>query len=96
MDKSTKYWFKRRRYGYGFIPVTWQGWAVVAGYVVIVLALIPAFLDAPEEVAAREAGFFGIFMAAATVGLILISVSKGPRPRWRWGRKPGDDPEEDF
>lgn len=93
---STHYWFKRRRYGWGFMPVTWQGWAVILGYVLIVAALIPAFLDAPEAVAAKEAGFFVIFFTAATAGMLMISFSKGPRPRWRWGRKPGDNPDEDF
>lgn len=95
MDKS-RYWFKRHRYGWGFTPATWQGWAVVGGYLVIVIALVPAFLDAPEGVAAREAGFFVILFTAATAGLILISLNKGPRPRWRWGRKPEDNPDEDF
>jgi hypothetical protein len=95
MDKS-RYWFKRRRYGYGFMPVTWQGWAVIAGYVIVVVALVPAFLDAPDAVAAREAGFFVLLVTAATAGLILISLAKGPRPKWRWGKKPGDNPEEDF
>jgi hypothetical protein len=95
MDKSS-YWFKRKRYGWGFVPATWQGWAVVVGYMIVVIALVPAFLDAPEAVAAKEAGFFVIFFTAATAGLILISINKGPKPRWRWGRKPGDNPDEDF
>lgn len=95
MDKSS-YWFKRKRYGWGFTPATWQGWAVVAGYVIVVIALVPAFLDAPEAVAAKEAGFFVMLVTAATACLLLISFSKGPRPRWRWGRKPGDNPDEDF
>lgn len=96
MDKSTKYWFKRRRYGWGFIPVTWQGWVAVGGYVIIVVALVPAFLDAPEANAAREAGFFVLFLTLATAGLILLSLNKGPKPKWRWGSKPGDNPDEDF
>ncbi|MEX0791171.1 MAG: hypothetical protein WD178_10390 [Actinomycetota bacterium] len=96
MNKTTKYWFKRRRYGYGFMPVTWQGWAAVVGYMIVVIGMASAFLVAPEEVAAKEAGFFAIFFVTATSGLILLSLSKGPRPRWRWGSKPGDNPDEDF
>lgn len=96
MDKSTGYWFKRRRYGWGFIPVTWQGWATVVGYVVVVVGLVPAFLDAPEDAAAKEAGFFVLFVTLATAGLIMVSLSKGPEPKWRWGSKPGDNPDEDF
>lgn len=90
------YWFKRRRYGWGYVPVTWQGWLSVGAYVVFVIAAIPAFLDAPEPDRAREAGFFFLFLAVASVCLILVSTGKGPTPRWRWGAKPGDDPEEDY
>jgi hypothetical protein len=96
MDDKTNYWFKRRRYGWGWIPVRWQGWAVVIGYVVIVAGLVPAFLDAPEAEQAKEMGFFLVFLAAATSGLISISLAKGPRPKWRWGARPDDNPDEDF
>lgn len=95
MDKAPL-WFKRRRYGYGWMPVTWQGGAVVGAYVLVVAALIPAFLDAPTRAQSKELGFFLLFVAVATVGLISISLRKGPRPRWRWGKKPGDNPDEDY
>lgn len=95
MDKK-RYWFKRKRYGWGFTPSTWQGWVVVVGYVVVIVAMIPAFLDAPEAVERREAALFFLFTFLATFGLVKICFLKGPAPRWRWGRKPGDNPEEDF
>jgi hypothetical protein len=94
--KTKRYWFKRRRYGYGYMPVTWEGWLAVTAYVAIVVVLVPAFLDAPEETAGREAGFFFLFLAAATACLLMVSVKNGPKPRWRWGRKPDDNPDEDF
>ena len=93
---SSGYWFKRRRYGYGWIPVTWQGWLVVGVYLVVVVAGGLAFLDAPESAQPKEIGFYLLFVAIATVGLVRITLRKGPRPRWRWGRKPGDNPAEDF
>lgn len=93
---SSSYWFKRRRYGYGWIPVTWQGWLVVGVYLVVVVAGGLAFLDAPESVQPKEIGFYLLFVAIATIGLIQIALRKGPRPRWRWGGKPGDNPAEDF
>jgi hypothetical protein len=96
MENRKQYWFKRRRYGYGWIPVTWQGWSVVIGYVVIVAGLAPAFLDAPEADQARELGFYLMFVAMATAGLIFISRARGPKPKWRWGARPEDNPEEDF
>ncbi|HVL49935.1 MAG TPA: hypothetical protein VM754_00340 [Actinomycetota bacterium] len=95
MDK-TNYWFKRRRYGYGWVPVARQGWLVVAGYLVLVVAMALAFLDAPEEVQGRELGLFLVFVAVATFGLIRICLVKGPKPHWRWGPTPEDDPAEDY
>ena len=32
-------WFKPKTYGYGATPVTWQGWAIVAGFVAAVVLL---------------------------------------------------------
>ena len=32
-------WFRRKRWGYGWTPVTWQGWLVVALFVAIALAI---------------------------------------------------------
>ena len=32
------YWFPARRYGWGWgLPATWQGWLVLAGYVLLAL-----------------------------------------------------------
>lgn len=89
-------WFKRHRYGWGFTPVTWQGWVLIAGYAAVVGALATALLDAPERTSAKEAGFFILFGGLATAGFVRLVLTKAPKPRWRWGRKPGDKPEEDF
>ena len=32
------YWFKRRTEGWGFTPVTWQGWTVLIGVGVLLVA----------------------------------------------------------
>jgi hypothetical protein len=43
-----------------------------------------------------ETGFYLLFVAIATIGLIQIALRKGPPPRWRWGKKPDDNPNEDL
>lgn len=93
---TTKYWFKRRRYGWGWIPVTWQGWTTIGVWLAIVIGGSTAIFEVPEEQSAREVGFFVTFMAIATFALIRISYAKGPKPHWRWGKQPGDNPDEDF
>lgn len=37
MKASTTYWFGRKRFGWGFGPRTWQGWAVTLVYVVLMV-----------------------------------------------------------
>lgn len=96
MDDKQTYWFKRRRYGYGWIPATPQGWLVVAGYLGLVLAGTYMIKDVPEDEFTREVGFFFAMMAVATVLLIRITMARGPKPHWRWGKQPTDNPNEDW
>ncbi len=52
-DNPEGYWFKRQIWGWGWVPVTWQGWAVV-GLWLAAVAFFSATLDEnspPREVA---------------------------------------------
>lgn len=91
-----EYWFKRHRYGYGWTPATWQGWASVLGTLAVVIAtatVLPA-------IAPRDAWWPAVIvLAVSLVGvivLVLVSITHGPAPRWRWGRRSDDDPAEDL
>lgn len=78
------------------MPATWQGWAVTAVWMLIVVGGSTAIARVPEAQQGTERALFLTFMTIATIGLFRISYAKGPKPRWRWGPKPGDDPDEDF
>jgi hypothetical protein len=96
MGKTTNYWFKRRRYGWGWIPVTWQGWGIVAGWLVVVLGGAFTLDDTPKNEFTHELGIYLLVVLIATVGMVIISLAKGPTPRWRMGKRPDDNPDEDF
>ena len=75
---SKKLWFKRKTYGYGWTPNTWQGWLFTGIMVVVYTWLSIAVV--PRSVP--------LFIAATAVWvLILLAVCflKGPSPRWQWG-----------
>lgn len=74
---TNKLWFKAKTYGYGWTPVTWQGWLVVGIYLVFVIWLSTIFAPGIE--------YFGL-MLLATIVLIWISAKKGEKARWRWGK----------
>lgn len=42
MWDDDKAWFAPKRYGYGSgLPIAWQGWALLAGLIVLVLGTAP-------------------------------------------------------
>lgn len=82
--KNKKLWFGAKKYGWGWTPITWEGWAVTIGYIVIVLG---CSLTLDEKSSAREVLFMGVLPTIlATISLIRICYKKGEPPRWRWGK----------
>lgn len=82
-DNPRGYWFKRKLYGWGWVPVTWQGWLVTAVYV----ALLIAFSSTIDESSPPQEIMFTFFLPLTlmTVTLIRICYKKGEKPRWQWG-----------
>jgi MFS family permease len=95
MDKPRKkYWFKRRRYGYGWIPVTWQGWTVLVAFLIVVVggASVLTLIPQPD-------GWIWVYTLLSILSLawlLVIAYKKGPAPKWRWGKNREDNPDEDF
>jgi len=80
------YWFKRKLFGWGWVPVKWQGWLVVIAGIIIAIAGI--YVGDTDD--APGAALIGILLM---IGLIIIfGYWKGEKPRWQWGLR--DDDEE--
>ncbi len=79
MEHTTKLWFKAKRYGYGWYPVTWQGWGVIVLYGIGVF-------ETYREIDGNPLSFL-IRIAVLTTFLIIICAAKGEKARWRWGGK---------
>ena len=80
MASDRTYWFPAKRYGWGWgPPAAWQGWVVLAAFIVLLVADAIVF---PPGVALKS------YLAVATVlsGLLIaVCWLKGEPPRWRWG-----------
>lgn len=97
MEKKPTYWFKRRRYGWGWTPVTAAGWITVLIYlVIIVTAALYLLPEKPEQPSLLSLVTFLLVLLAMTFFAIGISYVKGPVPRWRWGKNEHDNPDEDI
>jgi hypothetical protein len=83
----SRYWFRPKRYGYGATPVTWEGWALVAGFVVIVAGSRFLLLGGEMPGLTRTAIWWGI-VVLAVAAMVMVSKSRTAGAwRWRWGRE---------
>lgn len=77
------YWFKRKQYGWGWVPATWQGWLVMLGYLVA-MSLVAFTIN--EDSTEREIVLmFVLPIFVLSVALILVCYKTGETPRWQWG-----------
>lgn len=72
------YWFRPKLFGYGVVPVTWQGWASLA--VMIALAF-------PIGLLAEDVNHvFIVLLVPIVAGFIWLTWVKTDGDwRWRWG-----------
>lgn len=84
------YWFKRKLFGWGWTPVTWQGWATTFVYVVLVIM----FASTIDESSPPQEVFFTFILPALllTATFIRIAYKTGEKPRWQWGLPKDDKP----
>ena len=82
-DNPQGYWFKAKLFGWGWVPVKWQGWAVI----LVWLGLVMLFaLTIDETSSGREVMFtFVLPIVLLTAALIRICYKKGEKPHWQWG-----------
>lgn len=79
-----KVWFKRKLYGWGWYPATWQGWVVTLGYIVLVLAFS---MTVDENTPPQESVFtFHLPIILLTLAFIRIAYRTGEKPKWQWGK----------
>lgn len=76
-----KPWFNPKRFGYGVgLPCSWEGWAVLAAFVGVIIGDAYILDDAQWRLRAA----IGL---VASVALLVIVVAKTRGGwRWRWGK----------
>lgn len=75
-DGAGPEWFAPKRHGYGAgLPIVWQGWALLLGFLVLAIALVP--------LAVRSLVLYLGVMLPATA-LFMWVVKKTTRGGWRW------------
>lgn len=78
MVEKQKLWFRRKRYGWGWTPCSWEGWLVIFIWVLFFISLVK---DMDHE---WLKNLLFIFISVAI--LIFICYKKGEKPKWSWGK----------
>ena len=79
-------WFRRKTYGWGWTPITWQGWLVTAIFLAVplVVKLIVRWLEFSKTI---QTFSMLSMIPLVVVGLIVVCLRYGEKPRWQWGIK---------
>lgn len=84
--KKNKLWFRRKTYGWGWTPITWEGWLVTL--VVLVIPLVIRLTAKALEFAKPTQYFYTwASVPILLMALILICFRYGEKPKWQWGIK---------
>jgi len=76
---ASKYWFKPKRYGYGAIPSSREGWIVTLIFIIITMYVAIRFEDDTLP--------FIIYLIIGIIIFITIAKKKTDGEwRWRWGK----------
>jgi len=82
-DNPHGHWFKRKPYGWGWTPATWQGHAVS---LVVVTLFLGVVFTAPANLQGYGLLVRIVFpITTLFLGFILLLYSKGESPRWMFG-----------
>jgi amino acid transporter len=84
-DNPHGYWFKAKRYGWGWVPATWQGWLVLALYIAIVVANFLRIDASSHSVSDTLINFVPqtILLMLVLIGICYITGERLASP---WGR----------
>ncbi|MDP3987334.1 MAG: hypothetical protein Q8P81_03870 [Nanoarchaeota archaeon] len=88
-DNPKGYWFKRKLYGWGWVPVRWQGWIIVLAFIGILLLNGTYFASKISPNGKPTIFDFVLFFGIIIISVIIlfkVCYKKGEKPKWSWGR----------
>jgi hypothetical protein len=85
-DNPKGYWFKRKLYGWGWVPAKWEGWLILLCFVFSIIGNVFELAEMPIPTDDAEYSFF-IKIILSLVLFIVICYYKGEKPGWQWGLK---------
>jgi hypothetical protein len=83
-----KLWVKAKRYGWGWTPVSIEGWLVLAALLLAMAAIAWAYRSELRSGVDPNLAtvLLVIALMACIAGFSVVAWLTGERPRWRWGK----------
>ncbi len=85
-------WFVPKTHGYGAYPANWKGWAAIAGFFLVEMAVLGVMIVYPllsgvEPTIGRFVAWTIASAGLTVVFLIVVRRKTDGEWRWRWGGK---------
>lgn len=85
--KINRYWFVPKKFGWGYVPVTREGWVVTA--VIVLLVWFSGYINHIMEGTTNPKDYLAFIFDVILVILISLPIcdcrTQG-KTKWRWGR----------
>lgn len=87
--EQKKYYFRPKRYGYGLFPISWEGWLMTLGLVLVVLFFGKMEgLFGPTEPTQKDIIQFLVEVGLITFLFVQLSIPyTDGKIEWNWGKK---------
>ena len=85
-NQAKRYWFRRKQYGWGWTPATWEGWVTIVIFLAVFMLMYVPFIFHHDS-NKTDLWWFLAKMLVWGVALIGVCYYKGESPRWEWGRR---------
>lgn len=86
MDK--KYWFRPKRYGWGFTPISWEGWLATLIFVALIYASVYVNEIYKETVNMEQIIRFLVdILIISTLFTCFAKDKTDGELKWHWGNK---------
>ncbi len=81
-----RYWFKAKKYGWGWYPASVEGWLIILAYVIYIIFLAKK-LETMLDISSSSALQYAIAFLFPTLILLMVCFWRGEKPGWHWGDK---------
>ena len=85
--ETNKYWFRPKKYGWGFTPISWEGFVMTLVFVFLLFSIVYIDNLSSPDMTLRDALRFFVDLIVVASLFTLIAQKKTKEPLlWRWGK----------